>query len=354
VEQAVALIRRARRPLLVAGSGVYYSRGERPLQQFARQQNVPVVMPIWDRGSVPEPLEQFMGVVGAATGSADLLPDADLVIMAGAELDYRVGRLEPPTVREDAAVIRIHADEAACRAGRESQLSIHASPSVVLSQLAAACRSGECPPADEWLAEAKRRRDAHRDACLAAADKLPQGASGRDVVLAIGQILTDDTVLLVDGGNIGQWFHQLLLDRCPGDWVTCGASGVVGWGLAGAMAAKAIHPTRPVLLLSGDGSFTFTISELECAARQGLPFVAVVADDQQWGISVTGHLKNHGQPLYSTLGPTRLDRVAEGFGCRGLRIDRKEDLPEAIRRSLAEDVPTVIQVPIVPGSPAGE
>ena len=87
--------------------------------------------------------------------------------------------------------------------------------------------------------------------------------------------------------------------------------------------------------------------------HQGLPFVAVVADDQQWGISVTGHIKNHGQPLYSTLGPTRLDRVAQGFGCRGLRIDRKEDLPDAIRDSLSRDVPTVINVPIVPSSPAG-
>ena len=354
VEEALGLIRRAKRPVLVAGSGVYYSRGERALQQFAQQQNMPVVTPIWDRGSVPEPMEQFMGVVGAATGSADLLPDADLVIMAGAEFDYRVGQLQPPVVRDEATVIRIHVDEAACRAGRESQLSIHAAPSVVLRQLAEACRAEECPASDEWLAEAKRRRDAHRDACLAAADKLPNGTSGRDVVLAIGQVLTDETVLLVDGGNIGQWFHQLLLDRYPGHWVTCGASGVVGSGLAGAMAAKAVHPTRPVVLLSGDGSFTFTISELECAARQGLPFVAVVADDQQWGISVTGHMKNHGQPLFSTLGPTRLDQVAEGFGCRGLRIDRKEDLPDAIRQSLSEDVPTVIQVPIVPGSPAGE
>jgi thiamine pyrophosphate-dependent acetolactate synthase large subunit-like protein len=66
---------------------------------------------------------------------------------------------------------------------------------------------------------------------------------------------------------------------------------------------------------------------------------------------VTGQVKRYGQPLYSLLGPTRLDRVAEGFGCRGLRVERAEDLAEAVRDALALRVPSVLQVPIVPGSP---
>jgi acetolactate synthase-1/2/3 large subunit len=98
--------------------------------------------------------------------------------------------------------------------------------------------------------------------------------------------------------------------------------------------------------------FAFTIAELECAARQRLPFVAVVADDEQWGNSVTGHRKRYGDDLYSMLGPTRLDNVAEGFGCHGVRVDTlgqlDSELDEALRRA---DVPTVIHVPIVPGWP---
>jgi acetolactate synthase-1/2/3 large subunit len=172
------------------------------------------------------------------------------------------------------------------------------------------------------------------------------------VVRAVLEVCTEEAVVLIDGGNIGQWFHQLL-DRYPGHWVTCGASGVVGWGLPGALAAKALYPDRPVVLLSGDGAFTFTVAELECASRQKLPFVAVVADDELWGISVTGQVKQHGQPLYSALGPTRLDLVAEGFGCRGVRVGSKEELVPALREALTADRPTVLHVPIVPGSPAG-
>ena len=352
VEEAARLVRDARRPVLVAGSGVYYSHGERALAELVGRLQIPTVTPIWDRGSVLEPIDAFLGVVGAASGGPRLLPDADLVIMIGAEFDYRVGQLSPPAVSEEARVIRVHADESRLRYGLEADLSIHAAPRAFLEQLTEACERLGCLPASEWPAEARRRRDEFRRRCLAAADKLPVGTNGRDVCLAVREVLTDETILLVDGGNIGQWFHQLLLDRSPGHWVTCGASGVVGWGLPGAMAARALYPDRPVILLSGDGSFTFTVAELECAARQGLPLVAVVADDERWGISVSAHMEHHGEPLFSTLGPTRLDQVAEGFGCRGVRVERKEELVPAIREALKADCPTVIHVPIVPGSPA--
>jgi acetolactate synthase-1/2/3 large subunit len=353
VDEAVAMIHRAKQPVLVAGSGVYYSRGELSVRNFVEQQQMPVVIPIWDRGCIDEPTSAFMGVVGAYSGGAKLLADADLVVLAGAESDYRVGQLTRPIVQDDAAVIRIHSDSSRLRQRMEANLSIQGSPKTVLEQLAEACRQAECPPTTDWLNEAAKRREEYRQQCLSTADRLPAGTNGRDIAEAVREVMTDDTVLLIDGGNIGQWFHQLLTDRLPGHWVTCGASGVIGWGLPGAMAARVLYPDRPVILVSGDGSFTFTVAELECAARQGLPFVAVVADDQSWGISVTVHEKEYGRPLYSTLGPIGFDQIAEGFGCRGVRVDQKDDLAGALRMALEADVPTVIHVPIVPSSPAG-
>jgi acetolactate synthase-1/2/3 large subunit len=353
VSEAVAMIHQAKRPILVAGSGVYYSRGELSLKQFVEQQHMPVVIPIWDRGCIDQPTSAFMGVVGAYSGGAKLLPDADLVILAGAEFDYRVGQLTRPVVQDDAAVIRIHSDSSRLRQGMEANLSIQGSPKTVLDQLAKACCQADCPPTTDWLSETTKRREEYRQQCLSTADRLPAGTNGRDIAEAVREVMTDDTVLLIDGGNIGQWFHQLLTDRLPGHWVTCGASGVIGWGLPGAMAARVLYPDRPVILVSGDGSFTFTVAELECAARQGLPFVAVVADDQSWGISVTVHEKEYGRPLYSTLGPIQFDQVAEGFGCRGVRVEQKDELAGALRTALEADIPTVIHVPIVPSCPGG-
>ena len=118
------------------------------------------------------------------------------------------------------------------------------------------------------------------------------------------------------------------------------------------MAARLAYPDRPVVLLSGDGSMTFTLAELECAARQRLPFVAIVADDQAWGIVAVAHQEVYGEPLASRLGPLRFDLVAEGFGARGVRVSRPEEIAPAIREALSADLPTVIHVPIAGGFPS--
>jgi len=352
VQEVADLLTQAEQPLLVAGSGLYYSRGEQVVTRFMNQQRIPTVVPVWDRGCITTSNEAFMGVLGAITGGPRLLEDADLILMVGAEFDYRVGQCTPPNVRRDAKVVRIHADSARLRHGLEADLSIAGAPAVVLNQLADVCQQRDIPRPDAWLAEARRRTDQYRQRCLNVAEKLPTGTSGIDVVLAIQEVMTEETILAIDGGNIGQWFHQLMSDRYPGHWLTCGASGVVGWGIGGAMAARAVTADRPVILLSGDGAFTFTIAELECAARQKLPFVALIADDQQWGITVTGQQRQHGRPLYSMLGPTRLDRVATGLGCHGIYVEHKDDLVGALRSALAADAPTIVQVPIVPSNPA--
>jgi acetolactate synthase-1/2/3 large subunit len=112
------------------------------------------------------------------------------------------------------------------------------------------------------------------------------------------------------------------------------------------------HPERPVILLSGDGAFTFTVAELECAARQKLHFVAVVADDQGWGITRTGHLRQFGEAIASGLGPIAFDRLAESLGARGRVAVSPGEIATAIEGALAEPAVTVIHVPIVGGNPA--
>jgi acetolactate synthase-1/2/3 large subunit len=178
--------------------------------------------------------------------------------------------------------------------------------------------------------------------------------TGRHVVEAIRPFLTEEVVFLIDGGNIGQWAHMALADRYPGNWLTCGASAVVGWGIPGAMAAKLAFPESSVLLLSGDGAFGFTIAEIEAATRQGLPFVTVVADDKAWGIVVSGQRQSHGEEgvLASRFGPIRYDEVAKAFGANGTTAGSVEELAGAIRQGMGSDRPTVIRVPISIGGPA--
>ena len=153
--------------------------------------------------------------------------------------------------------------------------------------------------------------------------------TGGHIIEALRGVVDEKTFFLVDGGNIGQWVHMAMADRYPERWITCGASGVIGWGIPGAMAVRSLYPKEPILVLSGDGSATFTIAELETATRQGLPFVCVIADDKAWGI-VVSNMRKMGKPMVGAkLGPIRFDQVAEGFGARGLRIEDPRGPPES-------------------------
>jgi acetolactate synthase-1/2/3 large subunit len=331
---AAAALAASERPLLVAGSGLYYSGEADAMLRFSERFAIPVVAPIWDRGAIDRPARTFMGVIGAATGGPRLLADADCIVMAGAAADYRVGFLQPGAVSAQARIVF-------CDQGWEA--------------LEAAYQQAGGPVHAAWLAEAQRRNGEFRQAVERRGRRqAEQGMHAWHIIAALRQVLTEETVLLIDGGSIGQWAHQALCDRYPGHWLTCGRSGVVGWGIGGAMAARLVYPDRPVILLAGDGAFTFNVADLENAARQSLPFVAVVADDQGWGITRLGHLEKFGEPIASALGPIAIDRLAESLGARGIRIEQPQELAPALGEALAGGRLTVIQVPIIGGNPGAE
>ena len=322
---AAAALAAAQRPLIVAGSGLFYAGTGDEMLTFAEKYSIPVVVPIWDRGPVDRKSEVFMGVLGAATGGPRLLPDADCILLAGAVNDYRTGFLPPGNV--------VHLEGA-------------------WTALAAAYERAGGKPVREWLAEAHLRNSAFHGGVEERAKKqAEQGMHAIHIMGALRAVLTQETVVLIDGGSIGQWAHQALFDMYPGHWLTCGRSGAVGWGLAGAMAARIAYPQRPVILLAGDGAFTFNVADIECAARQSLPFVAIVADDQAWGITRIGHIEKYGEAISSSLGPIAIDRLAESLGAYGVRVKSPAEIEPAIRNGLSRRGVTVIQVPIIGGNP---
>ena len=355
VSQAIDLIENSNTPLIVAGSGVFYSDAAVELQAIASAIKSPVMVPIWDRGSVDEPIPEFCGVLGAASGGPDILGEADLILLIGAEVDYRVGYLEPPAVLPTTKVIRIDVDPAMMCRGISPDVALNGDPKHVIGQLSAGLNDSGYRPDGKWLEEATRRRDGfYRGfAAKAAANAAAAPAiTAKDVVLALAGAVTDDTHLLVDGGNIGQWFHMLMHDRYPARWVTCGRSGVVGWGFPSAAAVSSLNPGGRVLLLSGDGAATFTIAEIENAVRQNLPYVAVIADDCAWGIVVSGSNRRGQPPIGSKLGSIKFDEVARGLGARGVRVDDISLLAGEVEKGFESKQVTIIHVPIQSGGPS--
>lgn len=354
VQQAARAIASARRPLLIAGSGAFYAQVGEALASFTAQTAMPVMTPIWDRGCITSSLPQFMGVIGAASGSPPILERADLIIMLGSRVDYRVGYLQPPAVDPDARIIRISADPDELRQGVEPDIAIQGDPRAVLAQLSLLMPAAPSAAQGDWLREARQCDDNFRARWHTPLSAGGGSMTGRQLVEALRPYVNGDNVFVVDGGNIGQWVHMLLCDRYPGHWLTCGASGVIGFGLGGAMAARLAYPDRPVLLLSGDGSMGFNLADWESAVRQALPFVAIVADDQAWGIVVSGQKRRQpGEvPVACRLGPIRFAAAADACGALGLEVSHADEIEPAIEQALASGRPSLIHVPIAQGGPA--
>lgn len=354
IDMLAQAIARAERPLLVAGSGVFYADGAAALVDLVTRSGMPVVTPIWDRGSIHDAIPHFLGVIGSASGSPPVLAQADLIILAGARVDYRVGYMQPPAIAATARTARISSDGEELRQGIEPDIAIHASPAAAFRALCGLLPSAATANKQPWLEAAQKLTEQFRRPWSGPVDMSQQPMNGRHIVEALRPFVGGDSIFLIDGGNIGQWAHMALSSRYPDSWLTCGASGVIGFGIGGAMAAKLAYPDRSVILLSGDGSMGFNTADFESAVRQRLPFVAIVADDQAWGIVVSGQMKRWGadKMVAAQLGPLRFDLMAEACGAIGVRAENAASLGAAIERGLAADRPMLIHTPIRQGGPA--
>ncbi|HEX9017048.1 MAG TPA: thiamine pyrophosphate-binding protein, partial [Chloroflexota bacterium] len=199
VAQGARLIEEAERPVLVAGSGVFYSGGAAALARLAGSARIPVVVPIWDRGSVESRVPEFAGVVGAYSGGPDLLKDADLAILVGARVDYRLGYLDVPEVSAGLRVLRIDSDPVELHQGFEPNLAIQGDPKSVLEQITdqLSWETGERHAV--WLEETKRRDVAFRRRLQSDA-YTSSSPTGWHVVQALRPLVDNGAVLVVDGG----------------------------------------------------------------------------------------------------------------------------------------------------------
>jgi acetolactate synthase-1/2/3 large subunit len=344
VEALAAALAAARSPLLVAGSGCFYARAGEALHEFARRADLPIFTPLWDRGCVSESWPQYVGVTSPeVNGAYRCLPEADVIVTVGARVDFRLGFGRPPVIGAEARFFRIDADRAEIRRGRPADLAIVADPQAALLSLAEAYSRAGGKPKSEWLAHVRAARDAFLREWEPRGRREGLPVPSLRIVREIEPFMDDEVTFCLDGGNIGRWAHMLLWKRHPEHWLTCGISGVVGWGLPGAAAARLARPGHPVLLLSGDGAAGFTLGEIETALRFDAPYVAVVAVDDAWGIEADARPPDYRHA--TLLGDIRFDRVAEALGARGVYIEDARQLGPAISAALAVATVTVIHVP---------
>lgn len=349
VREAAKLLCEAEKPIVFIGSGAFYSReAGGGLEVLAEETNMPMISQLWDRGCIEKPMRQYIGVTTTELNAAfPKVAECDVALVLGARVDFRLGHGLPPVFSPDVTFVRVDADPDEIRRTIVPEVGIVGDVAMVLEQLLDEIRDLGGMDVSGWLADLRELRDASVAGWEAVEHDGKAPLPGYRICLALREFLDQEVTFLLDGGNIGRWFYTLLHNRHPSHWATCGISGVIGWGLPGGIVANLVRPGKPVLLLSGDGSAGFTISEIETGLRFNAPYVAVIAHDSAWGIVADG--QGDDRLVASELGEIRYDKVAEALGARGVYVESEEQLKAAIAEGLALPTVTVIHVPTVRG-----
>lgn len=352
VDKAVELIRKADQPILLVGHAVQCARAGESVEALAKLVNCPVIQTSGGTAFI-KGIEDRTFPYGFSPSAVEAVVGSDLCIAIGTELGEPVhyGKGRHWAANDGSRKwISVELDPQAIGVNRRIDVPLVGDLRAIVPQLVEALKDSPRSASaelDDWVA-----RDAARVAELG--KTAPSGTplhTARFVVEAT-KVFPQDGILVRDGGAtvIFQWTYS---QAKPHDVIWNQNFGHIGTGLPYAVGASvADGKRRPVMLLTSDSSFMFHISELETAARLGLPLVCVVGVDHQWGLEVGVYKRTFGQGSLETgvhwSKDVRFDKIAEGFGCHGEYVERGEDIGPAIERAYASGKVGVIHVPIDP------
>ena len=347
VEQAAALLAGAEHPVVVAGSSIHWDDAATQLAAFVERAGAPVYLNGAGRGCLPAEHPHFFSHT-----RKDALSEADVVLIAGTPLDFRLAY--GSGFAESAKIIQIDTDASEIGRNRAVDIGIVGDSRSVLQQLTAAvpARKG----GGTWLAELRRRERAKaaRQAEYERSDQVPihhfRLARELDAVARAA----GDSMFVADGGNWVAIAAKVIALRKPGRWLDPGPLGCLGVGAPFAIAAKLLHPDRPVFVIQGDGSFGLNGMDFETALRFRLPMVAVVGNDASWGqirlpqVQLFGPEKSPATQLH----PTRYDKVVEALGGYGEHVTEPSRIRPALERAVASGTVACVNVMLDPEAPA--
>jgi acetolactate synthase-1/2/3 large subunit len=343
--QAIALLRQADKPLVIAGSAAGYTLSGDSLQRFIEATRLPVLTEEQSRGLIPDDHPYAFGFFERGLNrAAAKVRDADVVVLLGRKQDFTIGFCRPPHIAADAKIIQI--DPSPLEIGRNRGVAVGMVGDVesVLDQMTkeAANHVWKHLP---WLEELRGARFAQSEwAETLARSQTPMHALF--VHKAIKSILRPDDCLVFDGGDFCHFGRSFLPALKPKRWLYVSSLGMLGSSLPTALAAKLAYPDSRVIMLTGDGAFGFNGMEFDTAVRHQLNVVAILGNDAAWGIDRQIQLGLYGRPVATDLLQARYDQVVQGLGGYGEFVERPEDLEPALQRALAAARPALLNVAV--------
>jgi len=344
VEQAVALLNKAQRPVIMAGTAVWWCDAAEPLRQLAERLNAPVYLNGAGRGCLPPTHPLFF-----SHSRRKALEGSDTILAIGTRMDFRLNHGQPPLIPAEANVIWLDMAAEDVGVNRGAQAALVGDVGLSMSQLA---EGAQQLAVGEWLEyiREQERKGYERDSAALNSDAVP--IHPMRFCREIRDFIDEDTTVVGDGGDIVSYAGRVINVSKPGYWLDAGPMGTLGTGTGFAMAAQLARPGQRVLMVYGDGSFGLNGMEFESMVRQKLPIVAIIGNDGAWGQIKHPQKAIIGHTTAAELTPgIRYDKVVEALGGYGELVERAEDIHPALERAFASGLPACVNVLIDPDKP---
>ena len=344
MKQAIAAIRRAKRPLIYAGGGVIAANACEELLAYSKKTQTPICCSAMGLSSVPYDYELYLGMIGMhgtpVSNYASL--NADLVIAIGARFSDRVAGNRKKFANA-AEIIHIDIDASEISKNVKSDIAIVGDAKEVLQAL---IQKVEEEHHSEW-----------RQTLLDFRIKigLPKPKEGnkvdpRDFIYTLHKLLGEDAIIVTDVGQHQMITAQYYQFSKPRSFISSCGLGTMGYGLGAAIGAKCAHPDRPVVLITGDGSFHMNMNEMAVAVSQNLPIIVLVFNNTVLGMVRQWQTLFYGKRYSETsiMRQTDFVKLAEAFGAKGFRIKERDEIEPIINAALASKRPCIIDCLIDP------
>jgi acetolactate synthase I/II/III large subunit len=353
VDAIAGLLAAADRPVLVLGSDVWLGRAETAARAAAEELRLPVITNGQGRGVLPSGHDLLV-----TRARSVAFREADLVVVAGTPLDFRLGYGEfggqdgaPPArvvhVADAPDQVATHCPLAASAAG-DLAAFFTALPAAVRAPGPGgpAAAAGPVPAWEEsWLPRlrAARAEAMAADGALLASDADP--IHPMRVYGELAHVLDEDAVVIGDGGDFVSYAGKYIEPRRPGGWLDPGPYGCLGTGLGYAIAARIARPSAQVVLLLGDGAAGFSLMDADTLVRHRLPVVMICGNNGIWGLEKHPMQALYGYDVAADLQPrTRYDEVVRALGGAGEIVTRPDGIAPALRRAFGSGVPYLVNV----------
>ncbi|KRE43621.1 acetolactate synthase large subunit [Knoellia sp. Soil729] len=353
IREATRLIAAAERPVLYVGGGVIRADASEELRQFVELTRIPVVTTLMARGALPDSHELHLGMPGmhGSVAAVTALQKSDLLITLGARFDDRVtGQLS--SFAPEAKVIHADIDPAEISKNRQADVPIVGSCKDVLVDLITSVDTDiDAGRGGDYAAWRERTQGWKRDFPLGYSESESGSLAPQYVIERLSAIAGPEAVYVAGVGQHQMWAAQFVQYERPRAWLNSGGLGTMGYAVPAAMGAQVGEPDRTVWAIDGDGCFQMTNQELATCVINNIPIKVAVINNSSLGMvrqwqSLFYDKRYSNTDLHTSADGQRIPdfvKLADAYGCAGLRCERPEDVDDTIRQAMAiNDRPVVV------------